>query len=139
MTDIETLTSSIAGLESKSAYARLKPLMPAIDRKIKEGVRRAEIHELLTAHGIEISAGSFYTYLWRYRKGNSGTAKTTQVGNSGTLPELGDVNVTQVDRDGGDAVVYEPSFEDLLSSPEAREKFADQFFTQPPRRFGKKK
>jgi hypothetical protein len=103
MADIEALTSMISGLESKSAYSRLKPLMPTIDRKIKDGVRRAEIHEMLIAHGIEISAGSFYTYLWRYRKKNVGTAKSAMESSSVSSPahEDGDVKVTQVDKDAG--------------------------------------
>ena len=34
MTDIKTLESMIGGLETNTAYGRLEPLMPTIDRKI---------------------------------------------------------------------------------------------------------
>ena len=134
MADIEALTSMISGLESKSAYSRLKPLMPTIDRKIKDGVRRAEIHEMLIAHGIEISAGSFYTYLWRYRKKNFGTAKSEMDSSSVSSPahEDGDVKVTQVDKDaGGTTAVCGRQALDLLSNSEARDKFTEQFFIKP--------
>ncbi len=134
MADIEALTSMISGLESKSAYSRLKPLMPTIDRKIKDGVRRAEIHAMLTAHGIEISAGSFNTYLWRYRKNNVGTVKPAPKSVSWvSLEQQGtDVKDLQVDQEARSTTVgYEPPTDDLLTNSEARERYAEQFFTRP--------
>lgn len=71
MADTDQLKTMISGLAGKTVYGQLEPLMPDIDRKIKEGVPRAEIHQLITAQGNEISAGTFYNYLHRYRKRNS--------------------------------------------------------------------
>lgn len=143
MTDIETLKSMIAGLESKTAYGRLEPLMPTIDRKIKDGVRRADIHEMITAHGIDISAGSFYTYLWRYRKRNSSNAKATKSNSPLPSPMVqpGDERAMQVEQDTKKITTSStpPSIEELLTSEKARDEFSAQFMNSRPLRHSKKK
>ena len=143
MTDIKTLESMIRGLESNTAYGRLEPLMPTIDRKIKEGVRRADIHEMITAHGIEISAGSFYTYLWRYRKRNSGNARSAKSNNPLQSPVVqnGNSGTVQVDQDDKEATTssMQPSITELLRSEKARDEFSAQFMKSRPPFFSKKK
>lgn len=140
MTDIKTLESMIGGLETNTAYGRLEPLMPTIDRKIKEGVRRADIHEMITAHGIEISAGSFYTYLWRYRKRNSGNAKSAKPNNPLPSPMVQNGNFGEV-QVGQDETIssMQPSITELLRSEQARDKFAAQFMKSRPPLFSKNK
>ena len=143
MTDIETLKSMIAGLESKTAYGRLEPLMPTIDRKIKDGVRRADIHEMITAHGIDISAGSFYTYLWRYRKRSSSNAKATKSNSPLPSPMVqpGDERAMQDEQDTKETTRSStpPSIEELLTSEKARDDFSAQFMNSRPLRHSKKK
>lgn len=140
MTDIKTLESMIGGLETNTAYGRLEPLMPTIDRKIKEGVRRADIHEMITAHGIEISAGSFYTYLWRYRKRNSGNAKSAKPNNPLPSPVVQNGNFGEV-QVGQDETIssIQPSITELLRSEQARDEFAAQFMKSRPPLFSKNK
>lgn len=140
MTDIKTLESMIGGLETNTAYGRLEPLMPTIDRKIKEGVRRADIHEMITAHGIEISAGSFYTYLWRYRKRNSGNVKSAKPNNPLPSPVVQNGNFGEV-QVGQDETIssIQPSITELLRSEQARDEFAAQFMKSRPPLFSKNK
>ena len=68
MADSTELKSMISGLAGKSLYSQLDPLMPDIDQKIKEGVPRADIYQLLVTQGIEITEATFYNYLYRWRK-----------------------------------------------------------------------
>lgn len=140
MTDIKTLESMIGGLETNTAYGRLEPLMPTIDRKIKEGVRRADIHEMITAHGIEISAGSFYTYLWRYRKRNSGNVKSAKTNNPLPSPVAQNGNFEEVQVDPDETISsMQPSITELLRSEQARDEFAAQFMKSRPPLLSKNK
>ena len=140
MTDIKTLESMIGGLETNTAYGRLEPLMPTIDRKIKEGVRRADIHEMITAHGIEISAGSFYTYLWRYRKRNSGNAKLAKPNTPLPSPVVQNGNFVEVQVDQDKTISsMQPSITELLRSEQARDEFAAQFMKSRPPLLSKQK
>lgn len=140
MTDIKTLESMIGGLETNTVYGRLEPLMPTIDRKIKEGVRRADIHEMITTHGIEISAGSFYTYLWRYRKRNSGNAKSAKPNNPLPSPVVQNGNLGEVQGDQDETISsMQPSITELLRSEQARDEFAAQFMKSRPPLLSKNK
>lgn len=139
MTDTEKLKSLISGLEGKTTYSRLEPLMPDIDRKIKEGVPRAEIHKLITEQGIEITEATFHTYLQRYRKRNSTTATkekpsskqpalSEQNGNSAQVqeePTLSPLPAKVVNE-------VEPSLDDMLTNEQSREEFSNQFMTNRP-------
>lgn len=142
MTDTDQLKSMISGLATKTIYGQLEPLMPEIDKRIKEGVPRAEIHELIRAQGIEISQGTFYNYLHRYRKRNQKSAtprkaeNKTEIakernGNSAiAVPEV----IPEPDTIETESASSEPSLDDLLKNEKAREEYTDQFMTRPPRR-----
>lgn len=139
MADIEALTSMLSGLKSKSAYSQLKPLMPLIDRKIKEGVRRSEIHEMLTAQGIDISAGSFYTYLSRYRKKHADTMKSAMDAHLVLSP--GDQGVDVKPLDAEQEALSMPAADatphNLFLSPDALDRYTEQYFRRPPLRRNK--
>lgn len=149
MADTDQLKTMISGLAGKTVYGQLEPLMPEIDRKIREGVPRAEIHQLITAQGIEISQGTFYNYLHRYRKRNSTTAspatKATQAKPSNKIappPVVQNGNseaaVDEPETESSKMQHVEPSPADLLSNEQSREEFANQFMTRPSIRRGKK-
>ena len=152
MTDTDQLKTLISGMRGKSAYSQLESLMPEIDRKIREGVPRAEIHKAITAQGIEISEGTFYNYLYRYRKKkNSGDSKlnTATMQNGNSAPAQGTVPKTEVAQEGKPTEFQteesrtEPVQEsaddlpkDFLSNPDAREKYAEQFVARTQSKLG---
>ena len=142
MVDTDQLKTMICGLTSKTLYGQLEPLMPEIDRKIKEGVPRAEIHQLITAQGIEISAGTFYNYLHRYRKRNSITEAPGKASNKPKPPVVQNGNSEAVevkpDAVSSPAPDSEPSVSDLLSNEQSREDFTNQFMQRPSIRRSKK-
>lgn len=143
MADTDQLKTMISGLAGKTVYGQLEPLMPEIDRKIREGVPRAEIHQLITAQGIEISAGTFYNYLHRYRKRNSISAAPGKTSSKPTPPAVQNGNsvAVEVEPDAVSSTVSdsEPSVDDLLSNEKSREDFTNQFMQRPSIRRGHKK
>lgn len=140
MTDTEKLKSLISGLEGKTTFSRLEPLMPDIDRKIKEGVPRSELHRLITEQGIDISEGVFYTYLYRYRKRNSKTATPSKAVNKPILEQPQNGNSAPVLQETTPDTSLpaevkdeaEPSLDEMLKSDQSREEFTNQFMTQRP-------
>lgn len=140
MTDTEKLKGLISGLEGKNTFSRLEPLMPDIDRKIKEGVPRSELHRLITEQGIDISEGVFYTYLYRYRKRNTKTATPSkavnkpileqpQNGNSAPVPQEPEPDTSLQAEVKNEA---EPSLDDMLKNESSREEFSNQFMVNRP-------
>lgn len=142
MTDTDQLKSMIASLEGQTVYSRLAPLMPDIDQKIKGGVPRAEIYEIIKAQGFEISEGSFYTYLYRYRKRNSINAAPGKTSSKPKPPVVqnGNSEAVEVKPEAVSSLApdSEPSVNDLLSNEQSREDFTNQFMQRPPIRRGKK-
>lgn len=149
MADTDQLKTMISGLAGKTVYGQLEPLMPEIDRKIREGVPRAEIHQVITAQGIEISQGTFYNYLHRYRKRNSTTASPStkaapvKPSNKSTPPPVvqngnSEAAVDEPEAESSKMQYVESSPTDLLSNEQSREEFANQFMTRPSIRRGKK-
>lgn len=140
MADTDQLKSLISGLAAKTVYSRLEPLFPEIEEKIKEGVPRADIHQLIQAQGFDISAGTFYNYLHRYRarkkkekelansKGNRSGALIQQNGNSAVATTIGEnegpAQTTSVE--------VEPTVNDMLSNQQSREDFTNQFMQKKP-------
>lgn len=143
MADTDQLKSMISGLAGKTVYGQLEPLMPDIDRKIREGVPRAEIHKLITAQGIEISAGTFYNYLHRYRKRNSINAAPGKTSSKQKPPVVqnGNSEAVEVKPEAVSSPTpdSEPSVSDLLSNEQSREDFTNQFMQRPSIRRSKTK
>ena len=144
MTDTDKLKSMIASLEGQTVYSRLEPLMPDIDAKIKGGVPRAEIYEIIKSQGFEISEGSFYTYLYRYRKRNSKQASPVKTSNKPAPPPVRQngnsepaVVVDESEAESSKVQIIEPAL-DLLSNEHSREEFTNQFMQRPSIRKGTK-
>ncbi|MDF4211163.1 hypothetical protein P2W50_31415 [Pseudomonas protegens] len=140
MADTDQLKSMISGLAAKTVYGRLEPLFPEIEQKIKEGVPRADIYQLIKSQGFDISAGTFYNYLHRYRErkkkqhvsgnGRSPGAPAQQNGNSAASLGSGEVEV-EVETPSA-SVNIEPSISDMLSNHKSREDFTSQFMQKKP-------
>lgn len=64
----EALKGLVAGIPSATLAAKLRPVMPEIDRRVREGVRHDEIVATLNANGVALSLNTFRTYLYRWRK-----------------------------------------------------------------------
>ncbi len=63
----DKLREAIGRLSGTSLAARLRPLLPEIDRKAREGVRHADIVAALAAEGLTVSLETFRKTLYRYR------------------------------------------------------------------------
>lgn len=66
----DDLEARIEALTGRTAAARLRAVMPVIDRKVREGVRHEDIVEALQAAGLSVSLNTFRVNLYRYRKRN---------------------------------------------------------------------
>ena len=75
----DDLWARIEALTGRTAAARLRAVMPLIDRKVREGVRHEDIVDALEAAGLRLSLNTFRSYLYRYRKRNraQGTASAS--------------------------------------------------------------
>jgi hypothetical protein len=124
--------------------ARLRPLMPEIDRLVRGGVTHDEVVEGLREKGIEVSRETFRKNLYRYRRKAVALA---------TAPETLQPKADQVVDDVVTRVPAPPppaqpaiqprpsgplSLEELMD-PKKRDAFADQYLTSPRRRLGEKK
>jgi hypothetical protein len=63
----DRLKAAIAKLEGSTAAAKLRQVMPEIDRKVHDGVRHEDIVATLNAEGIDVSLETFRKNLYRYR------------------------------------------------------------------------
>lgn len=63
----ESTRSKLEALQPKSKAARLRGLMPVIERKLAEGVGAAQIAEALTQEGLSLTPEMLRNYVYRYR------------------------------------------------------------------------
>lgn len=75
----DLLKTKINSLTVKSKSAKLKSIMPEIDRKVTEGVSHEDIVEALREEGFIISLPTFRTNLYRYRREMKGREETEGV------------------------------------------------------------
>ena len=61
------LKAQIEAIKVTTKAAKLRKLMPAIEAKLAEGVRAAEIVEALKKGGLELTMGTFRNYLHQFR------------------------------------------------------------------------
>ena len=58
---------ALSALAPKTKARRVCLVLPAIERKIREGVRHAEIIRALREQGLEFTEATYFNYLQRYR------------------------------------------------------------------------
>jgi hypothetical protein len=77
--DLKGLIDAIPG---RTVAAKLRRMMPDIDRRVREGIQHEEIISTLNANGFSLNLNTFRSYLYRYRKtvqGAEGTASPSRV------------------------------------------------------------
>jgi hypothetical protein len=123
----DDLEARIEALTGRTAAARLRAVMPVIDRKVREGVRHEDIVQALEAAGLRLSLNTFRSYLYRYRKRHQaqGTASTSAppktYGSPPPAPEESEPSAPDADAD----------FEAALD-PQRREALGDSYLTRRP-------
>ncbi len=65
---------------------RFRLLLPVITAKIERGVEHAEIIKALAEQGLELTQGTYFSYLKRYR--SSGAGRPQQTSPAECVPEL---------------------------------------------------
>jgi hypothetical protein len=63
--DLKSLIDAIPG---RTVAAKLRRMMPDIDRRVREGIQHEEIISTLNANGFNLNLNTFRSYLYRYRK-----------------------------------------------------------------------
>ncbi|MBV9576937.1 MAG: hypothetical protein JO149_09975 [Gammaproteobacteria bacterium] len=82
MDELEKLEAALENIPSNKVTAKLKKLMPIIDRRIHEGISHQEIIETLRANGLDINPYTFRTTLYAYRKSlQKNSSKQTKADN----------------------------------------------------------
>jgi len=80
--ELEKLEAALENIPSNKVTAKLKKLMPIIDRRIHEGISHQEIIETLRANGLDINPYTFRTTLYAYRKSlQKNSSKQTKADN----------------------------------------------------------
>ena len=58
---------ALGALAPKTKARKFCLLLPAIESKLRDGVRHADIIRALSAQGLEFTEGTYFNYLQRYR------------------------------------------------------------------------
>lgn len=135
---------AIAELKPGSTAAKVRALMPSIERQLASGVRRKDVVEALNKAGLNLAETNFNSIVARYRKKHgTSTSSTTpppvrREASTPPAPNLGESEAQQPARsDASDNVEDPDGFERSLNLT-ARDQFADEFMGQH-RPFGAKK
>ncbi len=125
----DDLEARIEALTGRTAAARLRAVMPVIDRKVREGVRHEDIVQALAAAGLRLSLNTFRSYLYRYRKRHQaqGAASTSTHPKTHGSPAAaaGEAEAAGINT-GADA-----AFEAALD-PKRRDALGDSYLTRRP-------
>lgn len=79
-TDMERLLEALRAVPVRTLSGQLKPFMPLIEERMRDGVRLSQIIEVLESNGLPIQIGTLRKYLTRYRqsqRNSNATVKTT--------------------------------------------------------------
>ena len=68
MKETDALKSLIDAIPGRTAAAKLRRIMPDIDRRVREGIQHEEIIDTLNANGFALNLNTFRSYLYRYRR-----------------------------------------------------------------------
>jgi len=134
----EDLEARIEALTGRTAAARLRAIMPVIDRKVREGVRHEDIVEALQAAGLNVSLNTFRVNLYRYRKRSQaqGAASTSAHPKTHNSPPAVPGEAGPVAADA--STDADAAFEAALD-PKRRDAVGDSYLTRRPPIVGKKR
>lgn len=68
MHETDTIKRLIDAVPGRTVAARLRRIMPDIDRRVREGVQHDDIIAVLNANGFNLNLNTFRSCLYRYRK-----------------------------------------------------------------------
>lgn len=128
----DKLRARIEALTGTTTAARLRAVMPEIDRKVRAGVRHEEIIEALEAAGLSVKLNTFRRNLYLYRKRNTGRTASVE-----PAPD-GNPAPTTAGEAGTAASDADADFEAALD-PKARDVLADPYLSRRPPIIGKKR
>ena len=63
-----SVDEALGHLKAGTKAKRLQAMWPAVETKLGEGIRHAEILRLLNENGFELTERTYKCYLYRYRK-----------------------------------------------------------------------
>lgn len=142
MDEREALKSLIQGIPGKTLAAKLRTIMPEIDRRVREGVQHQEIIDALNEQGFDINLNTFRSYLYRYRKKVSQEGgKEVDCTNQGLRNPEAEPPEPASTTDGNSSVedsgeeipqdddAQTSSFDDLFDS-QKRDAFSDKYMSQ---------
>lgn len=66
--EVEKVLKALQAVPVTTLAGRLKPLLPVIDQRQRDGVRLEQVVEILASGGIPIQIGTLRKYLTRYRQ-----------------------------------------------------------------------
>jgi hypothetical protein len=145
MTPEEEREGAEINVQPRRLSVRLRPLMPEIDRLVREGVTHDDVVAGLAERGIGVSLGTFRKNLYRYRRKAAAKPAAPMI-EASPLPRPEPIGgagdqisalPTSVESEKSPAPMG-LSFAEAMK-PEKRDAFAEQFVTSPRRRIGQKK
>lgn len=80
------LQNNLEAIKPATKAAKLRQLMPLIERKLGEGARAADIVAVLNAGGLELTIGTFRGYLHRYRQQQAKSARVARTSATSPTP-----------------------------------------------------
>ncbi len=132
----DRLESLIEGIAGKTLAAKMRRLMPQIDRRVREGVRHEEIVQTLNANGLTLNLNTFRSYLYRYRKKMRGADAET--GQDHSAFSTADILADQsADDPQPISELAKPSFAEVIDTRK-REKLGDDYLARSRSFFGKR-
>ncbi|MDD2859566.1 MAG: hypothetical protein PHT60_15490 [Acidiphilium sp.] len=133
MTD--DLKARIDSLSGSTVAAKLRAVMPDIDRKVRDGVRHEEIIEALEAAGLSVNLNTFRSYLYRYRRKHGADARTAPPERSFHRPDGNPAGET-IGEAETPAPASDDQFEALLKA-ENRDALGEKYLARRPNLLGK--
>ncbi|WP_050453546.1 hypothetical protein [Candidatus Burkholderia verschuerenii] len=131
----DKLKEAIAGLTGSTAAAKLRQVMPEIDRKVQDGVRHEEIVAALAEAGIEVKLETLRKNLYRYRAKNRAVGVTSPPSRPASVTN-GNSSASEDSEDQTPAPVAENQFEDALD-PKKRDAIGEKYLGKSRPLFGK--
>ncbi len=85
--ETDALKSLIDAIPGRTVAAKLRRIMPDIDRRVREGIQHEEIIVTLNANGFTLNLNTFRSYLYRYRRAVQGDRQPVPAAH--TVPDGG--------------------------------------------------
>ncbi|WP_334666623.1 hypothetical protein [Streptomyces cyaneofuscatus] len=82
----DPIKSALLSLTAKTTTGQLREMLPLIEQKLAAGVKHEEILEVLNAHGLNLTLGSYKTMLYRIRQRSQKATGTAQLDIPGERP-----------------------------------------------------